>query len=544
MKHPSILRITIALTALFSAGLTHGDDKSKITIEEFRAKLKRDETPLPYSSQMQISYADVVDKVLPGVVTITSSGKVKSRMIEDMDQIPPQLQPFFRRFFGLPFDEDEDLDPFGGEDRPGPRRRQTPPRQAPKERQQRLGVGSGIIISADGYIITNNHVVEGADKLEVAVATGASATKSYDAKVIGRDQLTDVALIKIEATGLSQATLGDSGKLRVGDVVLAAGAPMELDRSVSQGIVSALGRKNLGIVGEGSLPGFENFIQTDASINPGNSGGPLVDALGRVVGISTAIFTRTGGNMGIGFAIPINMALKVVEDLIDDGKVQRGWLAVEIGPIDEEAQKVYGLKPDQQGVIVMRLGPGGPAEKAGVQVGDVIVTAGGEPVDSATKLREVVSSKKAGTVLPIEVLREGKKVTLNATLAALPEEALAKMTRDSPLPGGATPDEAKAPGPAPASGQILDGVTVQNATAQLRDQYELPKDAAGVVVTKINPNSSAAAVGIQEGDLIVAINNRPVRSVDEAKAQTTGSSKTFFLKINRKGEQMMRVVRD
>lgn len=542
MKHSPSLRIALVLAGLLAGGLTHGLDKPKMTVEEFRAKLKKDDSPLPEGGQMQMSYAGVVDKVLPGVVTITSSGKVKSRSLEDLDQIPPQLQPFFRRWFGLPFDEDEDTDPFENEDRPG-RRRPGPPRQEPKERQERLGVGSGIIISSDGYIITNSHVVEGADKLEVAVTSGAS-TKPYEARVVGRDRLTDVALIKIEATGLAQATIGDSAKLRVGDIVLAAGAPMELDRSVTQGIVSALGRKNLGIVGEGNLAGFENFIQTDASINPGNSGGPLVDALGRVVGISTAIFSRSGMNAGIGFAIPINMALKVAEDLIDDGKVQRGWLAVEIGPIDEEAQKVYGLKPDQPGVIVMRLGQGGPAEMAGVQVGDVIVSAGGESIDSATKLREVVSSRKAGATLPIEVLRDGKKVTLNATLAALPEEALAKMTRDSPLPGGAAPDKGPASEARAATGQILDGVTVANVTGALRDQHELPKDAAGVVVTKVNPNSSAAAVGIQEGDLIVAINNRPVKNVDEAAAQTKGGGKTFFLKINRKGEQMMRVVRD
>ncbi|MBL9130995.1 MAG: trypsin-like peptidase domain-containing protein, partial [Verrucomicrobiaceae bacterium] len=285
------------------------------------SKLVKDATPLPNGGQLQMSYATVADKILPSVVTIFSSSPVKS---PTADRIPPQLREHFYRFFGLP----EDFG--GGESSPfgnpfgNPRRRGQPQPEPEEEeddpRNQQRGVGSGIIITADGYIMTNNHVVADSKKIEVAVDHDGK-TKNYTAKIIGADPLTDVALIKIEATGLKPATLADSSKLRVGDVVLAAGAPMELSRSITQGIVSAMGRSNEGIVGKGRMRGYEDFIQTDASINPGNSGGPLVDSLGRVVGVSTAILSRSGMNAGIGFAIPINMALRIVEDLMDDGSV-------------------------------------------------------------------------------------------------------------------------------------------------------------------------------------------------------------------------------
>ena len=427
MKKTSYLNIAVLLAGLAAGGLAHGLDQPKITVDEFRAKLKKDETPLPANGQIPMSYASVVDKILPSVVTITATGKATSRM-EGMPQIPPGMEPFFRRWFGLP-DEGEGEDggesnPFEDQDeqerprrRPGPGGQRPAPKQAP---DQRLGVGSGMIISADGLILTNNHVVEGATKLEVAVDVANGSTQTYLAKVVGRDPLTDVALIKIDATSLPPATISDSGKLRVGDVVLAAGAPMELAHSVTMGIVSALGRSNIGIVREGRNAGFENFIQTDASINPGNSGGPLVDALGRVVGINTAIFSRSGMNAGIGFAIPISMALTVVEDLLDDGKVSRGFLGVQIKDLDAETAKDLGLS-EQGGAVVMMVGSDSPAGKAGVEVGDVIVNVAGKRVDDSASLRLIVSGNKPGSTIPLEVMRDKKKLTLNATLEELPE---------------------------------------------------------------------------------------------------------------------------
>ena len=537
MKKTSYLKTAVLLAGFAAGSLVHGLDQPKITIDEFRAKLKKDETPLPSNGQVPMSYAGVVDKILPSVVTITASGKAKGQM-EGMPQIPPGMEPFFRRWFGLPDEGDDEgnSNPFEDQDEQRPRRRQGPggQRQAPKEApDQRLGVGSGMIISADGFILTNNHVVEGATKLEVAVDSATGSTKTHLAKVIGRDPLTDVALIKIEATGLSPATISDSAKLRVGDIVLAAGAPMELAHSVTMGIVSALGRSDIGIVREGQMRGFENFIQTDASINPGNSGGPLVDALGRVVGINTAIFSRSGMNAGIGFAIPISMALTIVEDLLDDGKVARGYLGVQIKDLDAETAKDLGLT-DQGGAVVMTVGDGSPAEKAGVEVGDVIVNVAGKRVEDSAALRLIVSGNKPGAQIPLEVMRDKKKTTLNATLEALPEGALAGVGPGSPVPksGGS------------GSSELIAGVTAQNLTPALFEKYEIEKGVEGVVVTEIDPDSSAAAVGLKEGDVIQAINRQPVKNLGEAKAQVKGGKQTVFLKVHRKGDTMLFVVRD
>lgn len=547
MKKTQFLKTAVLLTGLVAGGLAHGLDQPKITVDEFRAKLKKDESPLPANGTLQMSYANVVDKIMPSVVTITSKGKPKRAAMEGMPQmpggIPPGMEPFFRRWFGLP-NEDGDGgsgNPFDDQDQEQPRGRKRGPgpggqHPAPKaEKEQQLGLGSGMIITTDGYILTNNHVIEGADKLEVKVDLAGGTAKTFLAKVIGHDPLTDVALLKIDATGLSPMTISDSSKLRVGDIVLAAGAPMELAHSVTQGIVSALGRSDIGIVREGGMRGFENFIQTDASINPGNSGGPLIDALGRVVGINTAIFSRSGMNAGIGFAIPVSMALSVVEDLLAHGKVERGYLGVQIKDIDEETAKDLGL-PDQSGAVVMMVGSDSPAGKAGVEVGDVIVSVAGKKVADSGGLRLIVSSNKPGAKIPLEVMRDKKKITLNATLEALPEEALAGNTPGSPMPksgGGAKPE-------------LISGVIVQDINPALAEKYNLASGLEGVVVTKVDPNSSAAAVGLAEGDVIQAINRQPVKNVGEAKAKVQSKDKkqAIFLKVHRKGDSVLLVVRD
>ncbi len=547
MKTPHRLLTTFACLSLLPAGLPHLSAQQpaaaplppKTTPADFQAKIIKDASPLPNGGQLQMSYASVVDKILPSVVTIHSSAPIKT---PEIDQIPPQLRPFFYRFFGAP-------DGFGGmneDDEPslnprGKRGQPQRPQQLPEdESHQQRGVGSGMIISADGYILTNNHVIADAKKIEVDVDTDGSS-HTYTAEVVGADPLTDVALIKINATGLKTATIGDSSKLRVGDIVLAAGAPMELSRSVTQGIVSALGRSNEGIVGRGNgqsrVKGYEDFIQTDASINPGNSGGPLVDAMGRVVGINTAILSRSGMNAGIGFAIPINMALNIVEDLLDDGAVQRGFLGVQITDLDATLSERLGIK-EHGGAVVMMVGAGSPAEKAGIQLEDVIVSINGQRVDNSSRLRLIVSSAKPGTQIPIELMRAGKRITVNATLEALPEEALSEVGGGSVIPrpgaGGAQQKE--------NVGELVTGVTVQTLTTALRERHDVPANISGVIVTKVDPESRAAAMGVEEGDVISHVNRKAVANAAEARTLAKGSDKTVLLRVWRKGDTMLLMI--
>ncbi|MFN0077547.1 MAG: Do family serine endopeptidase [Prosthecobacter sp.] len=554
MKTPHRLLTTFACLSLLPTGLCAQQPAAAPQVEPppllpsatpktgptaFQAKIIKDAAPLPNSGQLQMSYATVVEKILPSVVTIHSSAPIKT---PEIDQIPPQLRPFFYRFFGAPDDfggmnEDDEPAPTprGKRGQPLPQR----PQQAPEdESHQQRGVGSGMIITSDGYVLTNNHVIADAKKIEVDVDTDGSS-HTYTAEVIGADPLTDVALIKINATGLKTAIIGDSSKLRVGDIVLAAGAPMELSRSVTQGIVSALGRSNEGIVGRGNgqsrVKGYEDFIQTDASINPGNSGGPLVDALGRVVGINTAILSRSGMNAGIGFAIPINMALNIVDDLLDDGKVQRGFLGVQIKDLDSTLADSLGIK-EHGGAVVMMVGAGSPAEKAGLQLEDVIVSINGQRVESSSRLRLIVSGTKPGTQIPVELLRNGKRITVTATLEALPEEALSEVGGGS----GAIPR----PGAQPQANtsELVTGVTVQNLSQALRERHDIPKNIEGVIVTKVDPDSRAAAMGVEEGDVISHVNRKAVTTAAEARTLAKGSDKTVLLRVYRKGDTMLLMI--
>lgn len=510
-----------------------GDPDAKVDSADFHAKITKDNSPLPNGGQLQMSYSTVVDKILPSVVTIYSSAPIKTPQV---DEIPPQLRPFFYRFFGAPggggsnpFEEDEDQ-------LPNPRRRGQPRQMPPQEEEQheQKGVGSGVIITQDGYIMTNNHVIAEAKKIDVAVEIDGN-TRNFTAEVIGADPLTDVALIKINASGLKPATLGDSAGIRVGDVVLAAGAPMELSRSVTQGIVSALGRSNEGIVNRGKMRGYEDFIQTDASINPGNSGGPLVDAMGRVIGISTAILSRTGMNAGIGFAIPINMAMNIVEDLLDDGSVQRGFLGVQIQDITPALAERMDLK-EQGGAVVMMVGAGSPAEKAGIQLEDVILSINNQKVGNSSRLRLIVSGTRPGTAIPIELLREGKRMTVTATLDTLPEEALSETGSGRGLPrkGNAQPKD--------ATSELVTGVIVQNLSNALRERHDIPGNVTGVIVTTINADSRAAAMGLEEGDVISHINRKPVTVASEARTLAKDSGKNVLLRVWRKGDTMLLMI--
>ncbi|WP_395738879.1 Do family serine endopeptidase [Prosthecobacter sp.] len=520
-------------------------DKTSQPVAGFASKILKDPSPLPNSGQVLMSYANVVDKILPSVVTIYSSAPIKAPGVE---QIPPQLRPFFYRFFGGPdgFGMNEDDEPqFNPRRRGGPQQR--PQQQPEDDAHQQRGVGSGVIITPDGYIITNNHVVADAKKIEVAVDHNGT-TKTYKAEIVGADPLTDVALIKIEATGLKPATLGDSSKLRVGDIVLAAGAPMELSRSVSQGIVSALGRSNEGIVGGGrsngrggKVEGYEDFIQTDASINPGNSGGPMVDGMGRVIGISTAILSRTGMYAGIGFAIPINMALNIVEDLLDDGAVQRGFLGVEILDLDPETARLLQIE-DQAGALVKRVGAESPAEKAGIQVEDVIVAINGKKVDSSSRLRLIVSSCKPGTQIPIDVMREGRRLTLTATLQVLPEEALSELANGTGRGLPQRPGAGAGPSNKDTVGELVSGVTIQTLTPALRERYDIPAAVTGVIVTKVDADSQAATRGVEEGDVISHVNRMAVNKASEARTLAKNSNGNVMLRVWRKGDTMLLMI--
>ena len=507
-----------AMLFIVGSGLTQAKDEASPNVSpaDFESQLKRDNSLLPKGGQLQMSYADVVERVLPSVVTIFSSAPME---VPDAQDIPPNLRPYFYRFFGIPEDE---VDQF--EDNPNPRRRA--PREAPRQR----GVGSGVIISADGYILTNNHVIEESDKIEVAV-DGTGTTKTYEAKVIGTDPLSDVALIKIPAKGLTPAVIGNSTQLRVGDIVLAAGAPMELNLSVTQGIVSALGRSGVGILDRGRMGGYEDFIQTDASINPGNSGGPLVDAMGRLVGINTAILSRSGMNAGIGFAIPINMALNIVEDLLDDGAVQRGYLGVQIRDLQSEDLEIFKLD-DRAGSLVSTVVGGSPAEQGGIQVGDIVVGVNGAKVENTAKLRNIVGGIKPNTKVPVEVLRDGRAMSLEITLGTLDQDAIAAAGS-----GG---------GPKPASPSgiiaVVDGVKAQNVNAELREKFGIPDDVSGVVVVEVDRESTAAAMGIQEGDVITQVDKEDVSNAKDAKKLADQAEKTVLLRVYRDGDTMLFMV--
>jgi serine protease Do len=472
----------------------------KTTPAEFLAKITTDSAEVRNAGQVTLSYADVVQKILPSVVSIsTYSKKAPNRRgglpfgPGDLEQLPPMLREWLERQGGNPVPET-------------PQGRQRP---------RQTGLGSGVILTADGYIMTNNHVVQDADELKVKVG---KSSREYTAKVIGTDPSTDVALIKIEGENLPHATMGDSGKLRVGDVVLAVGSPMGLDQSVTQGIVSAMGRSDVGIINRGGTGSYEDFIQTDAAINPGNSGGPLVDGLGRVIGINTAIETQSGMFSGIGLAIPINMAVSVVSDLLDDGKVERGYIGIRMDdkPVDPSVAEFLGLN-DQSGVTVISVVPNSPADKAGFQAGDVITSVNSEKTEEYTKLRLYISSQRPGSVVKFGVARfnvatrKAQTMELSATLERLPsEKVLASMQN---------PGSGSSQGSAPKPDSFLKGVQVEPLNAENRKENNIPDDVEGLYVTSVAEDSPSAKRGLQEGDVITMVNNSPVKNVAEARSR-------------------------
>jgi serine protease Do len=492
MSYPK-LSAALLLSALLSiSGFAQDEKKPQAEAPQSHPMptIKYDPTPLPANTP---SYAPVVEKVAPSVVTISTSKTVSGKAAANpgMGRDNPLFNdPTFRRFFGLPDDDN---------DTPAPRRRTpaVPPKGADatpgKGKRQPLGLGSGVIVSPDGYILTNNHVVEGADEIEVTIG---QAQHVYKAKKIGTYPSTDIAVIKIEGAAGKEfpaVTIADSDKMRAGDIVIAVGNPFGLTQSATMGVVSATGRGGMGIID------YENFIQTDASINMGNSGGALVDFQGRLVGINTAIFSRSGGNQGIGFAVPSNLARGVMESLLKTGKVQRGFLGVGLQPLTDDLVKAFNLKSDE-GVLISEVQPKSPAEKAGIQTGDVVVAIDNKPVKSTRELQLTVGAMAPGAKVQLKVLREGKEQSFTIDLGERPNKNVA--ANDKPAPN-ADPD-------------VLDGVTVADIDPEMRKEYNIPEGVKGVVITQIDPDSLSAAAGLQKGDVVLEINREKVTSAKQA----------------------------
>jgi len=420
------------------------------------------------------NFSQIADQVRAGVVNIQVRKKVSNAEFPSSRGNPFGDRNPFGEFFG----------PFGG--------------NQPERKSQ--GVGTGCIISQDGYILTNNHVVEGADQIKVKRSDG----KEFDGRIIGRDPKTDLALVKIDGgSDLKPLKLGDSEALKVGNWVVAVGSPFGLEQTVTAGIVSAKGR----VIGSGP---YDNFIQTDASINPGNSGGPLINMQAEVVGINTAIIAS---GQGIGFAIPINMAKEIVPQLQKTGHVTRGLLGVNIQDLTPELAKSFGLK-DTQGALVAKVVPDGPAGKAGILQGDVVVKFKGQQVQAAKDLSRIVAGTPVGETVAVQVIREGKTVDLQAKVGEMEEENATATEKD-------------------ASHKTL-GISVQNLTPQIAGELGL-KDTAGIVVTNVAPGSPAAEAMIRPGDVIKGINRKPVKKVDDfmQKIDKTKAGDTLLLLIAR-----------
>jgi serine protease Do len=367
-----------------------------------------------------------------------------------------------------------------------------------------------VIVSADGYIMTNNHVVDGATDVEVSLMD----KRQFKAKVVGTDPRTDIAVLKIPATGLASVTIGSSAKMKVGDIVLAIGDPFGIGETATMGIVSATGRRSLDIEGPG---GYEDFIQTDASINPGNSGGALVNTRGELIGINTAIISNGGGgNQGIGFAVPIDMARRIMEQLVSTGKVSRGYLGVSIQEVTPSLQKAFGL-PSAQGALIGDVTADGPGAKAGLQKGDVITAINGQPVPDYTDLRLRISQTAPGTMVKLDVYRNGQKREISLTLAEFPEKAEA----------AAAPESTENP---------MEGVQIEALTADVAEQLSLPAGTHGVVVTQVDPDSAAGDSGLQRGDVIQEVNHKPVNNPDQFRAaiKAAGDQEVLML-VNRGG---------
>jgi serine protease Do len=449
--------------------------------------------PAVVAQAPQGSYADVLARVTPAVVTVRAS-----RHTREAQQMPFMDDPALRELFGDRF-------------------RQQQPRT--EERVER-GLGSGVVVSADGYILTNHHVVDGAEEIRVELNDG----RTLPAKVVGSDAPSDLAVLKIEATGLPVLPLGDSDRARVGDVALAVGNPLGIGQTVTSGIISAKGRST-GL-SDGS---FEDFIQTDAAINRGNSGGALVNASGELIGINSQILSPSGGSIGIGFAIPSNMAKDVMSQLIQTGHVRRGMLGVTIQNVTADLAASLGMN-QARGAIVSGVQPGSPADRAGVRRGDVITAFNGTPVSDNNTLRNAVARTQPGNTATLTVSRDNREQQLRVTLAELPAPS-ARAGREEGE--GATHED---------TGGL--GLTVQPFSPALVQRFNLKGVTQGLVVTDVAEAGAGAEAGLQPGDVLEEVNRQPVRTVAELQAALKGSgARPVLLLVNRGGDSLFLPVR-
>jgi serine protease Do len=481
----------LALAGAFAAGAQSVSSDSKPAVE-----VKRDTDPVNRGPLETGSFSSVVKRVAPSVVKITTTTKAR-KVAADANQFPGFDNPMFRQFFGGRIPE-----------------MQQPPQS---------GLGSGVIISADGYIATNNHVVQGADEVIVAMDDG----RELKAKVVGRDPQTDIAVIKVDAKNLPAVTFADSNTIEVGDRVLAIGNPFGIGETVTTGIVSAKSRRpGLGL-------DYEDFVQTDAAINPGNSGGALVDVEGRLIGINTAILSRSGGFQGVGLAVPSNLVSQVADGLVKHGKVVRGYLGVGAQDLTPALADTLGLKA-QRGALISDVQPDTPAAKSGLKNGDVVTAVNGQPIEDANKLTFTVGAVSPGTKLELDVLREGKTEKISITAAERPSN-LARAGRDGRR---SSPEDL-----ANNDEGVLNGVSVDDLSPQVRNQLNLPARLKGVVITNVEPESAAAKAGLRPGDVILEINKQVVTSAQDAvELSTKAEGKKTLLRLFSRGSTIFVVV--
>jgi len=436
---------------------------------------------LPAPTITAPNWVEIVKAVKPAVVNVTTklSGE------QEQPQMPEEFREFFRRF--------------------GP----------PQEHRQTMGRGSGFIINGNGYILTNNHVVDEATEVKVKLADGRELT----AKVVGRDPKTDIALLKIDVAGLPVIPLGDSSTLQVGEPVMAIGNPFGLEETVTTGIVSATGR----VIGGGP---YDDFIQTDASINPGNSGGPLVNAKGEAIGLNSAIFTRTGGSVGIGVAVPINMAKFVTPQLAEHGSVVRGWLGVTIQPLTSDLAKTFGVSR-YDGALVSSVFDNSPAAKVGVKAGDIIVEYDGQKISRTTDLSKLVAATPVGKSVPMRVVRDGKPVVLTPTIARLTDK-----------------EEIAAAGGGSGTKHAKLGLAVEPLTPEIARQLGVSVD-HGLVVREVQDGSPAAEAGIRPGDVITEVDRQPVSTVDDLRrvVEKRSDGRPTLLLVYRQGSAIFLTIR-
>ncbi len=462
----TLVLVLIAAVCILSSGAGFAKEKA----------ISRESTQL--LSKLSDALAEVAEAARPAVVNISTTSTV---VMQDNPFGDMFNDPFFKRFFGDQFNQQEH-----------------------KKKFKSSALGSGVIVSEDGYILTNNHVIKNADEIKVILHD----KREFKGKVIGSDPRTDLAVIKINAANLPTLNFGESSKLKTGDVVLAIGNPFGLNQTITMGIVSAVGRSNVGIAD------LEDFIQTDAAINPGNSGGAMVNARGELVGINTAIFSTSGGYMGIGFAIPANMAKTVMDNIIKHGKVIRGWLGVSIQNLTPELAKSLNIT-ETAGALISGVEKDSPAAKAGLQRGDLVIELDGKKIADSTSLRNTISANAPGTKTAVKIIRDGKQQSITVTLGEYKEKRIVKKTEYN---------------------NVLKGITVQELTPGLRDKLKLPEDLNGVVVTNISADSPTQEL-LQVNDVIQEVNRTQIQNVQnyDQVVSKIGEKDTVLLLVYRGG---------